>query len=313
MARTATPSESEVAWDDAIQDSFGRLDRFAPRGARDDLATFANAEGWLRQCQIAREASRGQAYAMAHSVLSLLGAGLLAGAMNAVAGGGSFVTLPALIHAGLPSVAANASSTVALFPGSLASAWAYRADLVSLGGVRLRALLAASLVGGAAGAALLLATPAATFDAVIPWLLLLATLALAFGRRLGAALRRRGRPISAPPVLAAQFLLAVYGGYFGGAVGIMMMAVWGLIDGADLRAMNPAKTVLVAATNAIAVLCFAVAGAVRWPETLAVLVSAALGGYAGARLARRLDARLIRAGVVAITAAITVAFFLRAM
>ncbi|HLI12355.1 MAG TPA: sulfite exporter TauE/SafE family protein [Alphaproteobacteria bacterium] len=250
---------------------------------------------------------------MAHSVLSLLGAGLLAGAMNAVAGGGSFVTLPALIHAGLPSVAANASSTVALFPGSLASAWAYRADLVSLGGVRLRALLAASLVGGAAGAALLLATPAATFDAVIPWLLLLATLALAFGRRLGAALRRRGRPISAPPVLAAQFLLAVYGGYFGGAVGIMMMAVWGLIDGADLRAMNPAKTVLVAATNAIAVLCFAVAGAVRWPETLAVLVSAALGGYAGARLARRLDARLIRAGVVAITAAITVAFFLRAM
>src|SRR5919206_2749126 len=165
--------------------------------------------------------------------------------MNAIAGGGSFVTFPALVFAGVPSVTANASSTVALFPGSLTSAWAYRHYLRGFGGVSLRALLIVSLAGGLLGAVLLLVTPQATFDAVIPWLLLLATLALGFGREAGAALRRVVR-IGPGPVLVMQFLLAVYGGYFGGAVGIMMMAVWNLLSTADLKAMKPAKTGLVA-------------------------------------------------------------------
>jgi uncharacterized protein len=245
----------------------------------------------------------------------LLAAGFLAGTMNAVAGGGSFLTLPALVLAGLPSVVANASSTVALFPGSLASIWVYRDGIARvdgvLPGVSIWPLLATSLVGGLAGAVLLLATPSTTFDRVIPWLLLLATLALAFGPRIGLALRRVVR-IGAPALLAVQFLLGIYGGYFGGAVGIMMMAAWSLLGSADLKAMNPVKTLLVAATNAVAVLCFAAAGAVRWPETIAVLLAALAGGYAGAHAGRRLSPRLIRAAVVAITAAMTAAFFIRA-
>lgn len=241
----------------------------------------------------------------------LVGAGFLGGAMNAVAGGGSFVTFPALVLAGLPSVTANASSTVALYPGSLTSTWAYREDLAGFGGLSLRALLAVSLAGGFVGALLLLSTPQAAFDAVIPWLLLLATMAFAFRRQAGTALRRL-TGVGAGSVLAVQFLLGVYGGYFGGAVGIMMMAVWSLLGSADLKAMNPAKTLLVAATNTIAVVCFIIAGAVRWPETLAVLFAAALGGYVGARTARRMDQRVIRAGVISITAAMTVVFFVRA-
>jgi uncharacterized protein len=165
----------------------------------------------------------------------ICGAGLLAGAMNALAGGGSFVSLPALIAAGVPSVAANASSTVALFPGGAVSAWAYRDGLGPVGTVPLRSLLFVTLVGGTIGAILLLSTPVRTFDLVLPWLLLLAALALGFGRRLGDWMRRRRR-IPPAPVLTIQLGLAIYGGYFGGAVGIMMMAVWGSSKAAISRA-----------------------------------------------------------------------------
>ncbi|ADO76123.1 sulfite exporter TauE/SafE family protein [Stigmatella aurantiaca] len=247
---------------------------------------------------------------MIHFLL-LMGAGFLAGAMNALAGGGSFVTLPALVLAGLPSVSANASSAVALFPASLASTWAYRRELSGIGTVSLRALLPVSLAGGALGALLLLATPPERFDEILPWLLLLASLTFAFGQRAGAVLRRR---VSTGPamILLVQFLLAVYGGYFGGAVGIMMMAAWSLLSTADVQAMNPAKTVLVAAANAVAVLCFIAASEVWWKETLAMLIAATAGGYAGARLARRLEPRSIRRGVLLLTAVMTVGFFLRA-
>jgi hypothetical protein len=243
--------------------------------------------------------------------LLLVGAGFLAGTMNAVAGGGSFVTLPALVFAGLPSVTANASSTVALYPGSLTSTWAYRQGLSGFGGVPLTALAGTSIAGGLLGAVLLLVTPEVAFNRIVPFLLLLATLTLAFGREAGARLRQVVR-IGPATVLPAQFLLAIYGGYFGGAVGIMMMAVWSLLSNADLKAMNPAKTLLVAATNTIAVLCFVAAGAVAWPETLAVLVSGAVGGYFGARAALRMDPRHIRIGVTLIAAGMTAAFFIRA-
>lgn len=256
----------------------------------------------------------------------LLGAGFLAGSMNAVAGGGSFVAFPALVLAGVPSVGANASCAVALLPGSLASSYVYRDGLrgdgpsgdglAGIGEVRLRTMLAVSLAGGLLGAALLLSTPQAEFDAVIPWLLLLATLAFAFGGQAGAALRRVAR-IGPAPVVAVQFVLAVYGGYFGGAVGIMMMAAWSLLGAADrkvpdLKAMAPARTVLVAATNAAAVACFVALGAVRWPQTLAVLLAGIAGGYGGARLGQRLDRRAIRAAILVLTTAMTIFFFRRA-
>src|SRR4051794_4743260 len=145
--------------------------------------------------------------------------GLVAGAMNALAGGGSFVSLPALIAAGVPSVQANASSTLALFPGGVASAWIYRDGLQPVGSASLRALLLASLAGGVIGAILLLRTPTHAFDTVLPWLLLLATVMLGGGRRIGAWLRRHLR-ITPAAMLVTQLALGIYGGYFGGAVGI---------------------------------------------------------------------------------------------
>jgi len=228
-----------------------------------------------------------------------------------MAGGGSFVTLPALLLAGLPSVTANASSTVALFPASLASTWAYRADLQPLAGIPAPLLLVISLAGGLAGAVLLLTTPNAAFDKVLPFLLLLATIAFAFGGRISAWLQRRTW-IGRGTLVASQTVLSVYGGYFGGAVGIMMMAVWSLLGRGDLKAMNPVKTLLVAATNAVAVLCFIAAGAVRWPQTLAMLGGAVAGGYGGALLGRRLSSAAIRAGVICLTVVMTAAFFVRA-
>lgn len=231
--------------------------------------------------------------------------------MNALAGGGSFVSLPVLMAAGVPPVQANASSTVALLPGSLASVWAYRDGLHPVGGVPLRTLLVATLCGGLAGALLLLRTSAAAFTFVLPWLLLAASLTLAFGRSLGQALRARWR-VRAPAVLAVQFALGVYGGYFGGAVGIMMMALWGLIDQRDLKALNAPRTLLVSSANAVAVLAFSLGGAVYWPLTLAMLAGAVIGGYGGAHLGRRAPASVIRAFTLLATSSITLAFFVKA-
>src|SRR3954465_548205 len=150
-------------------------------------------------------------------------AGFVAGAMNAVAGGGTFVTLPALTLAGLPPTIANASSTVALFPGTIASAWAYRDDVRPLEGAGTNTLLALSLSGGLIGALLLLWTPERAFGQIVPWLLLAATLALASGPRLGDGLRAIGLRMGRRSLYLAQFLLGIYGGYFGGAPGLVML------------------------------------------------------------------------------------------
>lgn len=245
------------------------------------------------------------------SAALLFAAGLLAGAMNAAAGGGSFVTIPAMVAVGMPAVAANASSTVALLPGTIASAWAWRRDFRPFGGVPMRTMLLISLVGGLAGALLLLATPARAFDALLPWLLLTGTLTFAFGRRLGEALRRRVA-IGPGAVVGAQVVLAVYAGYFGGGVGIMMMAVWSVLGGPDIRAMSAARTLLVSAANAVAAACFAAIGPVWWPETLAMLLAAILGGYFGAVLARRVPPPVLRWTVILFGAAMTAVFFRRA-
>jgi uncharacterized protein len=243
--------------------------------------------------------------------LLVAGAGLVAGAMNALAGGGSFVSIPALIAVGVPSAQANASSTVALFPGGVASAWTYHEGWGRVGPVPLQPLMLATLFGGALGAVLLLRTPSTTFDFVLPWLLLLATLALSFGRRVGHSLRQRWR-INQSTVLIIQFGLGVYGGYFGGAVGIMMMAVWSLLDSQDLKLLNAPRTVLVSAANSIAVVIFVAAHTVRWTETLIMLLGATAGGYGGAHIGRNAPAKIIRAGTIFITSCITVAFFARA-
>ena len=242
----------------------------------------------------------------------LAGAGLLAGSMNAVAGGGSFVSFPAMIAAGLPSVAANVSSTVALFPGTLASTWAYRRGFVQPTALPMRAMLPITLAGGLLGAVLLLATPARLFDSAIPFLLLLATVIFALGARAGLLL---GRLVHLGPgaVLPLQFVIAVYGGYFGGAVGLMMMAMWSLLTAnPDLKAMAPARMLLVSAANGAAIAWFIGTGAVRWPETLAMLTGSIAGGYLGARLTQFLPPHAVRGFVIALSATVTALFFLRA-
>lgn len=240
----------------------------------------------------------------------LVGAGLLAGAMNAVAGGGSFVTFPALVFAGLPPVIANTTSTVALLPGTLASSWAYRDGLSGIGGLRLRLLAPITLVGGLIGALLLLFSPSRTFDVAIPWLLLLATAVFAGGRELVRAVSGKVH-IGKAPVLLAQFLISIYGGYFGGAVGLMMMAVWSLFDAADIKSMAPARTLLTSTANAMAVACFIAAGAVRWPELAAMLPAVVAGGYLGALGSRFLPPKVLRGAVVILCASVTIYFFRR--
>jgi uncharacterized membrane protein YfcA len=244
-------------------------------------------------------------------LMLVAGAGVIAGAMNALAGGGTFVTLPALITAGLPPVQANITSTVALYPSQLFNAWIYRDGLSAFGGVSLRALTLVTIIGGAMGAVLLLKTPPDAFDVVLPWLLLTATVALAFARQLGEILRRHVQ-LSAGAVIAIQGALGVYGGYFGGAVGLMMMAAWGLLHSSDMKSMAAPRTWLVGAANTVAVLIFLFAHAVYWHEALALLLGALLGGYLGAQVGKRAPSGVVRALTLGLSAGITLAFFAKA-
>ena len=232
--------------------------------------------------------------------------------MNSVAGGGSFITFPALVFLGVPSVSANATSTVALFPGSFASAWAYRGECRSFTGGPLKTMIGTSLAGGLAGALLLYTTPTNIFDKLVPWLLVMGTLAFAFGPRAGLLLRRT-ITIGPGALLAGQAVLAIYGGYFGGAVGIMMMAVWSLFGITDIRSMNAAKTLLVGVTNLAAVLCFAATGLVWWEQSCIMLVGAVIGGYSGARCARRIDSHHLRTGITMCNVVMTAVFLLRSL
>ena len=241
----------------------------------------------------------------------LAAAGLVGGAMNALAGGGSFVTLPAMIAAGLPSVGANASSTVALYPGGAASVWVYRHGLTTVDGLPFVPSLIATLIGGLVGALLLVSTPSSVFDGVLPFLLLTATLTLLLGPRLGVALRARfaGGPVT---VTAIQFVLGVYGGYFGGGVGLMMLAAWSLVANADIKTLNPLRMTMVTAANTIAVLCFVGLRVVWWPQALALGLGAIVGGYVGAHVGRRLPAALVRVVTIVLAVTITITFFYRA-
>ncbi|MFF7651024.1 sulfite exporter TauE/SafE family protein [Streptomyces sp. NPDC007983] len=252
---------------------------------------------------------------MSEMLLVLL-AGGAAGVLNAIGGGGTFVALPALVAAGLSPVTANASSTVALVPGAVASAWVYRRELTPVGATSIRALTTISVVGGGLGAGLLLTLPAASFDAAVPWLLAFATVILAFGRRLSGALSAAlGRPVGMSPrtVLIGQFLLALYGGYFGGAVGIMMLAVWSIGLGLDTAVSNPMRIAQLAAIYLSATVLFLIASdALSNPLVLtAMLAGAVTGGFAGAHLGRRLSAWLLRSIILTTAVTMTVLYFLR--
>jgi uncharacterized protein len=238
-------------------------------------------------------------------------AGLIAGSMNALAGGGTFVSMPALVALGLPSTIANATSNVALQPGAIASAWAYRRGLAPLAGIGIPALVAITLVGAAIGSLLLVATPVRTFDIVIPWLLLAAFLVMLTGKRASEALHARVT-IGAPTLIAVQFLLGVYGGYFGGGVGLMMMAAWGLLAGHAPHQLAAHRTLLLAVANAVAALVFIVMAMVDWRFAVPMLIGAVLGGHYGARIGLLLSPGAIRAITLVITGGTTAIFFWRA-
>lgn len=238
-------------------------------------------------------------------------AGILGGAMNALAGGGTFATLPALIALGLPSNIANATSNVALMPGAAASAWEYRDELAPIGGISIRTLTVITIIGGLIGSILLAITPTRAFDLIIPWLLLFAFVVMVFGKRASDWLLARVT-IGRPTLIAAQSLLGIYGGYFGGGVGLITTAVYGLLAGAHPRSLFAIRTLMLAVANLAAAFVFIATGLVRWWACLPMLAGAVLGGWLGARVGKKLPHGLVRAWTLIITGVTTLVFFVRA-
>ena len=246
-----------------------------------------------------------------HLIL-LLAAAFVAGALNAVAGGGSFLTLPALVFAGMPPVVANATGTVALLPGYASGAWGFREDLEAPPGLSLLALTILSLIGGAIGAGLLLVTDDRTFSKVVPWLLLVATLLFAGGPALLRKLKSSPSGHASPLKSAAGMLaVSIYGGYFNGGLGILLLALLGLLGQSNLNAMNGVKNVVSTLLTAIAVAIYALGGVVAWPQALVMMTAATAGGYFGARIARSIPAPVLRTGIVITGLVMTTLFFLR--
>ena len=232
---------------------------------------------------------------------------VIAGAMNAVAGGGTLLTFPALIGLGIPPLTANATSTVALWPGSASSFWGYRR---ALAGARRWAIGFAlpSLLGGVVGALLLLATDEKTFSDLVPWLVLGATVLFMGQAPLGAWLRRRQAPSESdgtdrfprPQLLVFQFLIGIYGGYFGAGAGILMLAALGLMGLTNIHRMNGLKNWGGLCMNAVAAITFAFSGLVNWPVAGSMAVGAIVGGYLGSKTAQRVSQQTVRYLIVAI-------------
>jgi uncharacterized membrane protein YfcA len=245
------------------------------------------------------------------TLLLLFVAGAAGGALNAVAGGGSFIVFPTMLFAGVAPVAANATCAVALWPASVASAYAYRHDMTAERRLAV-ALGIASVLGGLGGAFVLLRTPDAAFVRHVPWLLLAATLMFVFGPVVAKRLRASAVAGGALALASiAQFAISIYGGYFGAGMGILTLAVFSLIGMTDLHAMNGLKSLLAVLINGAAVAAFVVHDAVRWAPGLWVLAGGLVGGYAGARLARRGDAKHARTLVCVIAWMLTGYFFIR--
>lgn len=237
--------------------------------------------------------------------------GMLGGAMNALAGGGTFVTLPALIAFGLPSNVANATSNFSLLPGACSSAWVYRDELRPLGGLGVGLFALITFLGGLGGGILLVITPTRAFDLIIPWLLLLALLVMLFGARASAFLRARVT-IGKRTLIAAQVLLGVYGGYFGGGVGLIATALYGLLAGISVRDMFAPRTLMLAIANLAAAVIFLWFAMVDWRSCIPMLAGAVGGGWLGAHAGKRLPPVAVRLWTLAVTAATTIVFFARA-
>ncbi|NJP05976.1 MAG: sulfite exporter TauE/SafE family protein [Chloroflexaceae bacterium] len=247
----------------------------------------------------------------------LFGVALLAGALNAVAGGGSFFTFPALIFAGVPPILANATNATALWPGSIASTIAYRQELLAAPRQLTILLCVTSLLGGILGALALLGTPPELFSQMVPFLLLIATLLFAFRQQVVRLVQ--GQSVTATPsrlalgiVVFLNLLISIYGGFFGGGMGIMGLAVLSLLGLDSIHTMNGLKTLVFNFSKGIAVITFVVASVVVWPYALVMTIGAIAGGYFGAAYARKADPRLVHYLILVVGFGMSAIFFVRA-
>jgi uncharacterized membrane protein YfcA len=248
------------------------------------------------------------------SAIFLCFAGALGGGMNAVAGGGSFIAFPALLFTGVPAIPANATNTLSLWVGTTASGGAYPQKL-NIPRRILIPLVTTSLAGGLSGAILLIHTPARTFLRVIPWLLLGATLLFAFGKHLtGRISAGISHDAGGGAVIGAslfELLVAVYGGYFGGGIGIMNLAMLSALGMTDIHAMNKLKVMLGGVINGVATVTFILTKAIFWPQAMVMIFGSVLGGYSTAHYAQKLPQSWIKAFVIVVGTAMTVYFFWR--
>lgn len=246
-------------------------------------------------------------------ILLLAGAGFLAGTANAVVGGGTFFTFPMLLSVGLPPVIANATSTVALWPGTVTASTIYLPELKKVrNGLPLRIVVA--VAGGVTGALLLLSSSNVFFFMLVPWLLAVATLLFAFS---GPIVKRisgfaKGHPVHTVLPFVLEFLSAVYGGYFGAGLGVLLMSSLALAGHSDAQNANAQKNLLAAGINGVAAALFVIVGAVRWLAAVAVMVGAIAGGFTGAHAARLIPAHWLRVIVIAAGTGFSAYYFVQA-
>lgn len=243
----------------------------------------------------------------------LAGAAFAAGVLNAIAGGGSFLTFPALVFAGLPPIVANATSAVAVSPGYLGSAVGFKAELAALPRQRIQDETLVAAIGGVIGALLLLVTPAQVFQGLVPWLLLFATVLFALGPRI-AKLRASTALESQASTLKRNLglmLVAIYGGYFNGGLGILLLALYTLCGEKQLSTANALKNLNSLVLSLLSVATFAVAGAIAWGPALVMMVAATLGGYAGARGSKKVSVAWVRGIVIVTGLVMSIIFFVR--
>lgn len=240
----------------------------------------------------------------------IITAAFFAGVLNSIAGGGSFLTLPALVYIGVPIIPANATSTVSVFPGYISGTVGFMAELKAFDRRQLITMTILSVIGGVLGALLLLVTPSQVFNAVVPWLLLFATLLFAFGDKINK-LVPRPKKLDLNRGWFSTLLVTIYGGYFNGGLGIVLLALFSTLGFKDIQLMTGLKNAMSAILSASSVITFALAGIIYWNEAMLMMVAATIGGYCGTILVRRLPQTFVRYFIIAIGAVITIAFFLR--
>jgi uncharacterized membrane protein YfcA len=249
---------------------------------------------------------------LAHWLL-LVVAAFAAGVLNAVAGGGSFLTFPALVFTGVPPIVANATSALAVSPGYAGSTLGFKTELQALPRRRLQREMGISALGGVLGALLLLVTPASVFVGLVPALLLFATLLFAIGPRLAARSAQGAETHDSPWREPGLLAVAIYGGYFNGGLGILLMALYTLTGEGRIHTVNALKNLNSLVLSVLSVVAFVVAGAIAWPQGLAMMVAATAGGFWGARWSKRVPVLWVRRGVIATGLVMSAVFFVRAI